>query len=469
MSDEGRKSDTSAANTSEVRAQFSSPPGPVPAGASSGQTAPPAPHIKPLVPMTLPLLLSTPPTVAKALIKAYPYLLIVNKLLSVATWTNDDYWVNIVIMCVYTLLVVYFEQVVMWAGHLVAVAIVIIYLVLNRRIQAETAVRPTLDDIVQALTTTCIKADLLLSPITSLALTAYDIKRLLFTTVFLTPVYLIVLFLLVAPRTILLSVGIYLLSYHSAYMRVTRRMVWKLKITRVLSFYLTGLDFSQAKNNSLFAAAFAKVQKGAPLALALDITKPVRFTYVIYENQRRWLGIGWTSNLLSYERAPWTDEFLNESQSIETFELPNADGNFSQLQQYFQANPAISGARWRWVDKTWRLDLTNDGAITLQAGKRSKTTVKPTNDEGFIYTDNVWKKASTDDSYSKYTRRRRWIRTAELVFSNASGVSNSSEKNDVDAAIDTSADTSFSGSKTTQDPGNVKKRKSLRFADEDEA
>lgn len=398
-----------------------------------------------VMPQTSPLLSSTPPTVAKALVKAYPYLLIVNKWLLVATWTNDNYWLNVVLMCAYAFAVLYFEVLVTWLGHLIFVLIVILYGVVNSRIAEETALRPTLDDVVHALTTTCIKADLLLSPVTSLALTAYDIKRLLFTTVFLTPVYLILTFLVITPRTILLVAGLYLLLYHLSYLRVTRTLVWKLKLTRVLCFYLTGLDFSHARNNSLFAAAFAKVQKsGSPVVAGADLLKPVRFTYVIYENQRRWIGIGWTSNLLTYERAPWTDEFLNESSSVDLFELPNADDSFSQQQhQYMQQQPAITGARWRWVDKTWRLDLTNDGAITLPSGKRSKTTANPTTDEGFLYTDNVWKKPSTDDSYSKYTRRRRWIRTAELVFDVPKGEAFTLALESLD----------------------TRKRKSLRFAD----
>lgn len=406
-------------------------------------------------PQTSPLLSSTPPTVAKALIKAYPYLLIVNKALLVCTWTNDDYWINVVLMSVYSFGVLYFEALVTWLGHLILVLIVILYAVLNNRIVEETSLRPTLDDVVQALTTTCIKADLLLSPVTSMSLTAYDIKRLLFTTVFLTPIYLAATFLVVRPRTILLSAGLFLLSYHLTYLRVTRKLVWRLKITRVLCFYLTGLDFSNARNNSLFAAAFAKVQKTSvsPVTGA-DLSKPVRFTYVIYENQRRWLGIGWTSNLLTYERAPWTDEFLNESSLLETFELPNADSTFSQQQQqYVQLHPAISEARWRWVDKAWRLDLTNDGSITLPAGKRSKTTANPTNDEGYIYSDNVWKKPGTEDSYSKYTRRRRWIRTAELLFESGQTVNDASP-----SALKES---------TAAESDGTKKRKSLRFADDD--
>lgn len=436
---------TSANSTDgDLRAQFSEDP--IPAALNTK-----------VLPQTSPLLSSTPPTVAKALIKAYPYLLIVNKWLLIATWTNDDYWINVVIMSAYSFAVLYFEVLVTWLGHLILVVVIILYGVLNLKIVEETNLRPTLDDVVQALTTTCIKADLLLSPVTSLALTAYDIKRLLFTTVFLTPIYLILTFLLVTPRKILLFTGLYLLLYHLTYLHVTRKLIWKLKITRVLFFYLTGLDFSHARNNSLFAAAFAKVQKSgtSPVVDGADLLKPVRFTYVIYENQRRWLGIGWTSNLLTYERAPWTDEFLNESSSLDTFVLPNADASFSQQQQlYVLQHPSISGARWRWVDKTWRLDLTNDGAIALPSGKRSKTTANPTSDEGYVYTDNVWKKPSTEDSYSKYTRRRRWIKTAELIFDSATPKVGESKPFTLSLADSSSLD-------------NVTKRKSLRFADDE--
>ena len=193
----------------EVRARFTAEP-----GAPTGK------------PQASPLLSSTPPTVAKSLVKSYPYLLIVNKALSIFTWTNDDYWVNLIIVCMYSLLVVYFENIITWSGHLVVVAILALYALLNHKITQETNLKPTLDDVVQALTTTCIKADMLLDPITSLALSAHDIKRLLFTTVFLTPLYLIVTLVVIPPRTILLVVGVYLLTYHSVYMRVTRRIIW---------------------------------------------------------------------------------------------------------------------------------------------------------------------------------------------------------------------------------------------------
>ena len=135
-------------------------------------------------PQSSPLLSSTPPLVSKALVNSYPYLIIINKLLSITTWTNDDYWVNVVIISLYALVVLYFENLVIWLGHLILVAILISYALLNNKIIKEANLHPTLDDVVQALTSTCVKADILLLPITSLSLTAYDIKRLIFTTLF---------------------------------------------------------------------------------------------------------------------------------------------------------------------------------------------------------------------------------------------------------------------------------------------
>ncbi|CAK9440409.1 uncharacterized protein LODBEIA_P45090 [Lodderomyces beijingensis] len=430
----------------ELRANFASI---TPPGSHASTTTKKNERTVAVKPQSSPLLSTTPPSVSKALVNSYPYLLIINKLLSIMTWTNEDYWVNVVLISLYALAILYFESIVTWFGHLIIAAVITLYALLNNKIIEEANLHPTLDDVVQALNSTCIKADMLLLPITSLGLTAYDIKRLLFTTIFLTPVYLIITFLFIRPRIILLFTGIFIMTYHSSYSIVIRRMLWRIKAVKLVCFYLTGLDLSQSRNHSLFAAAFAKVQRNED-TFGAKPSKPVRFTYVIYENQRRWLGIGWTSNLLSYERAAWTDEFLNESSSIDSFKLPNASDTDNLP---FDSN--LQGANWKWVDKTWRLDLTNDGAITLPASKISKTTANPTSDEGYIYYDNVWKKPSTEDSFSKYTRRRRWIRTAELVYDNvASAVA--------EEKLEKSGD---SVKATGRDPVHDKKIKNLRFAE----
>ncbi|CEP61769.1 PEX28-32 family peroxisomal membrane protein LALA0_S04e00232g [Lachancea lanzarotensis] len=344
-----------------------------------------------------PLLTSTPPTVSKALVRLYPYLIIADKVLSITTWTNDDIWPSVLVVTSYITVVLYFQNMLRFFGHLVLVGTLWCYSLLDSFVEDSIKEKPTLDDIVQVITRVNAKADLLLSPIA--VLTGNDIKRLLFTTIFLSPLYVIITLFIFPPRRLLLFAGVYFLTYHSSWSIVSRKLLWRFKIVRLLVFYVTGLDLSGAnKSQGIFAAVQNKVKKLSSHRSNTDEGKPIRFTYVLYENQRRWLGIGWTSNMLSYERAPWTDEFINEAPSPEQFKLPEEN----------------MGMSWRWVDRTWRLDMTNDGAIQPPSS-RPRTTAQPNSDDGYIYYDNTWKKPSTEDSFSKYTRRRRWIRTAELI------------------------------------------------------
>ena len=91
----------------------------------------------------------------------------------------------------------------------------------------------------------------------------------------------------------------------------------------------------------------------------------VRFTFVVYENQRRWLGLGWTSSLFAYERAAWTDEHLNATLSKNDFKLPMVDG---------------ANAKWQWVPGS---DWSIEGDSKSGAGKIGKGSK-----EGWIFYDN---------------------------------------------------------------------------------
>ncbi len=352
-----------------------------------------------------PLLSSTPPVVSKSLIRAYPFLIYANKVLAILTWTDENPFFPTAVVLSSILLILYFEQIITYFGHLLPVLFLSLFSLSCGYVERQQQKHPTLDDVVHCLSTLAEQSERLLLPVTGLNLSAYDLKRLLFTTVFLSPAYVIVSYFILTPRTIICATCVFLLTYHSPWSRVTRRLLWRSKTLRMVCFYVTGLDLDQqGAKSSLFKYAMRKTNKKLK-----EVTRKatgggkkgaVRFTYVLYENQRRWLGVGWTPNLLSYERTPWTDEFLNEAESPDNFELPQLEDD--------------SGMHWRWVDKTWRVDLTNDGAIQLPSTK-SRTTADPKPDEGFIYFDNTWRNPTTEDSFSKYTRRRRWVRTAELV------------------------------------------------------
>lgn len=345
-----------------------------------------------------PLLNSTPLTVTKSLLKLYPYLIIADKILSILTWTNDDVWESVLMVLCFIGIVIYFDNLIKFFGHLLIVGILWGYSLLDRYVEETIRDSPTLDDILQMMTRVVTKCDFMLSPIS--VLKGNDLRRLLLTLVFLSPIYMVITIFIIPPRKFILVLGVYVLTYHSSWSCVTRKLLWRFKLARLLTFYITGLDLGGVNKyqGGIFAMVHKKVKKLSGIQdNATDESKPIKFTYVLYENQRRWLAIGWTSNMLSYERTAWTDEFLNEAPQSDQFKLPEENNNMA----------------WRWVDKTWRLDMTNDGAIHLSSSK-PKTTATPNADDGFIYYDNTWKKPSTQDSFSKYTRRRRWIRTAEL-------------------------------------------------------
>ncbi|AWU78051.1 uncharacterized protein C5L36_0E01160 [Pichia kudriavzevii] len=449
-----------------------------------------------------PLLSSTPPTVSKSLIKSYPFLILVLKALNVLTWNDNSNHLSIFLVLFVSLAILYYKPLIIYVGHLLPVLALWVYSECKKYIKEYQAEHPSLDDVIQTMTLISKRSDTLLSPIVELDLTAGDLKRLLFTTVFLSPVYVAISFFILPPNKMLLTLSILVLTYHSKWSKITRSLLWKSRSFRLLCFYLTGLDFENSglsKTSALFnlnkklSSRFSKHSSNNGSSSDGSVKSSVRFTYVIYENQRRWLGVGWTPNLLSYERTPWTDEFLNESESIETFELPQlplsidlqdvdrSDGEFEEV-------TGTKGMVWRWIDKTWRLDLTNDGAIQLPSTK-PKTTANPKDDDGWIYYDNTWKNPSTEDGFSKYTRRRRWIRTAELVYigkeendshskrnlnitsgknvsseeaANTSVKFSTSEVPTTDASVD-DISTRKGGLKRVDSTGEIKKRKSLRF------
>ncbi|KAJ4190219.1 hypothetical protein NW755_005359 [Fusarium falciforme] len=125
-------------------------------------------------------------------------------------------------------------------------------------------------------------------------------------------------------------------------------------------------------------------------------TAGVKFTFIIYENQRRWLGLGWTNNLFAYERPAWTDEHNNPVPAKDDFELPEVEDG--------------SRMEWRWVQNgRWRVDgVTDDQGAVDYDGEEGKN--------GWIFYDNKWQNGQRgQDGWSRWTRRRKWYRDAELV------------------------------------------------------
>ncbi|CAG8607581.1 1854_t:CDS:2 [Paraglomus occultum] len=121
------------------------------------------------------------------------------------------------------------------------------------------------------------------------------------------------------------------------------------------------------------------------------------YSFVLYENQRWWLGLDWTTNLFPNERPAWSDEYNEATNNKDSFQLPPPDTSITVPQD----NPNVmvrKTTEWRWVDPDWWIDM--DGNVDK---------------DGWEYADNHWKNFTGKGGFRRYTRRRKWIRTARCI------------------------------------------------------
>jgi hypothetical protein len=261
----------------------------------------------------------------------------------------------------------------------------------------------TLDEIVETLREFTARCNILLEPLLELtdflstqrtptsattrpALTTLFVRILLCTPFW----YLLTLppFRIITTRRVILILGTILLSWHSRVIRVTRVILWRSLTVRRLLALVTGLRFegldvpttgeavtasSTTSANSITSSsrALATAIK-APRSGSSELSKAlrrggarqgrgtgVRFTFIIYENQRRWIGLGWTTSLFSYERPAWTDEHNNPVPPRHEFELPEVEDG--------------SKMRWQWAEGSrWRVDGVPDEAVRPGGGKEGE-------------------------------------------------------------------------------------------------
>jgi hypothetical protein len=295
-----------------------------------------------------------------------------------------------------------------------------------------TAQHKSLDEIVETLGQFTARCNILLDPFLTMtdflstqrtptsattrpALTTLFIRILLVSPLWialtLPPLYIL------TPRRIILFAGTTVLCWHSRPAKVTRVLLWRSLFLRRLASLITGLNFpvpgaQNAGTKGGSSDSKSSQQHFTASALASSTRRPassgVRFTFILYENQRRWIGLGWTTSLFAYERGPWTDENLNPAPSKDEFELPDVDhGN----------------SKWRWVaDSEWRIERGDSKKHSRNASTSSRTSASGSSHDtadndggGWIFYDNKWEDGRLEDGWGRYTRRRKWYRDAELV------------------------------------------------------
>ncbi|KAI2627649.1 Pex24p-domain-containing protein [Hypoxylon sp. NC1633] len=426
-----------------------------------------------LVHQKSPLLLATPPQITRALAYSHPFLLPLNKLVGLLTWTTGDPWGSFLLLVIFWAAVLYGDVVVRLAGPIVVVMGIIGGMYARRysplsssgwverpstannkdkkTAAASTAGAPgslhqrnasestrtrhqkTLDEIVDTVKVFTTRCNILLEPLLEMtdflstqrtatsATTRPALTTLFVRIVAVTPIWVALTLpplRIITTKRVVLVFGTLILTWHSRVCRVSRVLLWRSSTIRRLARLVTGLQFAEpAKTkpggaNAVETDAIKASKAKQPLTKTAKVSTSaltealkrsgrsgvvdpgVRFTFIIYENQRRWVGLGWTNSLFAYERAAWTDEHNNPVPPKDEFELPEVEDGH---------------AKWRWVEESrWRVD----GAPDLDEADYDTDAGK----NGWIFYDNKWQNGRRgSDGWGRWTRRRKWYRDAELV------------------------------------------------------
>ncbi|KAI6715220.1 hypothetical protein PZA11_004852 [Diplocarpon coronariae] len=399
-----------------------------------------------LVHQKSPLLIATPPQITRALAYSHPFLLPLNQLVGLLTWTSGDPWESFLLVAGFWGVVLYGDVVMRLAGPVVVVMGLILGMYSRRysplsstgwtgekqkkgdkKVDSEATNikhQKTLDEIVETLKVFTSRCNVLLDPLLELtdflstqrtatsATTGPALTTLLIRILLVTPLWILLTLRpiqIITTKRIVLLTGTIFLTWHSRPNRVTRTILWRSALIRRSCAAVTGLHFTDttapetATDKPPLPPRKSELQGAVQMAASAAARRRpdatgVRFTFILYENQRRWVGLGWTTSLFAYERAPWTDEHLNPAPTKEEFELPDVEGGVAQ---------------WRWVEGShW---LVEGAAETDEGGTKAKSDTLD-GGQGWIYYDNKWQAGRRGvDGWGRYTRRRKWYRDAELV------------------------------------------------------
>ena len=396
-----------------------------------------------------PLLVATPPAVTRALAFSHPFILTLNHLTGLLTWSSGDPWESFLLVVGFWAVVLYGDVAVRYAGPSMVVMFIILGMYSRRysplsstswtgekdQLKPESSAKhqKSLDEILETLNTFTSRCNGLIEPLMQLtdflstqrtatsATTRPALTSLFIRILFVSPLWIVLnlppLRILTTQRVVL-AAGTAILSWHSRPARVSRAILWRSRFIRRTLSFITGLQFSEPspatqtrKNPPPPLKSSRSNQQQVANSVASKIPAPsagVRFTFVVFENQRRWLGIGWTSTLLAYERAPWTDEHLDPSDPIDHFQLPMVESGAGQ---------------WRWVERSeWQVEGATKGMASAGSDgwiyyDNKVSLIHPeSSPRSLVLTNWQWNDGRRgQDGWGKYTRRRKWYRDAELV------------------------------------------------------
>jgi len=143
------------------------------------------------------------------------------------------------------------------------------------------------------------------------------------------PIWLLITHKILPPSKIMLALGTSVLCWSAPWARVICIALWRSRTVRKYSGLIIGQDLMEEihQPNTVTVDAHATTTTAPKAEGRRARHKPatstgsirevlgggVRITQTLYQSQRRWIGIGWTSNLFPNERSAWSRPTLLSS------------------------------------------------------------------------------------------------------------------------------------------------------------
>lgn len=358
-------------------------------------------------------LLMENPILSSALSNIFPYLLLVDNFLEVITWTNEDPYQNFLMIVIYSVIVMYWNVINYFIiPILISVSFsCLVWSISSIIYDSKYNEQPTIDEVLHTLHNITIRIEMLLRPVQHVKLKFKNYFTIFLMATILTPVNVGLVKTVVPPQKYLWFLGLFMLTYHSPWSFSIRRLLWRSVYIRLFVFYLTGLNIKLDRKNRPFYDSdnFKSLSEDGDskdqVQLLTDfkilkkvIVSPTQLKQIvkfeILENERRWLGVGWSKFLLPNDRPSFCYE-----QSLLTSPEPTNDPKETFPFPVFEND--LYSYTWSWQDDKWKID---------QDFNKNKEK------EGWLYNDNNWDNGDYQDGFSKYTRSRKWVREAVLLI-----------------------------------------------------
>lgn len=363
------------------------------------------------------------PILASALSNTFPYLLLIDNFLEVITWTNENPYKNLLLMTAFSVVVLCWTKLAFWLIPILTVSIFlsVVWTTSSVIYDSKFDEKPTVDEVLRTIHNMTVRFELLLRPARNLNLTNKNYVTMMIGAIIFTPLHLLIMKFFLLPQTFTWLVGVFMLTYHSPYAFSSRRLFWRSTYVRRGTSLVTGILFrlnrrkpsskgsrdtiSREKTHNSAKPDICEVSQSitnkAQMINDFTITQKTSLStsklshivrFDILENERRWIGIGWSKYLFPNERTSFC---------YATLMLSAPDPSLGGCFRFPVFENDLYNYQWQWMDYEWKLDPEFD------LGK---------NKEGWVYYDSNWEKARSFDGFSRYTRSRKWTRRAVLLI-----------------------------------------------------